>query len=667
MSRAYPSLVLSLAVLAAVLTGCVKETSRGDAFEASAEMSVQEFSHGDEVRLVLRTNRSSVLVTAFSFEPAPSLVEPGRTYQVPDGVLLLTARAHVARTHDGELSLTLQDTGTGAQQEFRFPYRAFAPTGASLTVDNPPLETVSPGMPAVVGADPLRVTIRSRAERLVVKELRSEWETPSLAEGTELTFDGDGLLSLSINHPPVMEDETLSPRTIALTLHNRENGRDTTLAAQYVKVKAFSAFATLSPASIIDGNRVTLRLSANRGRFTLTDLSAPSWMREGLSLSTGEVETGPGGYREFAGTVCVPAAERGELQFLLTDSGYTQRDTLLRVPFSAAPKPDPETVVLDGHSFVQNTGEYLRIGVSTPEVNTTERFLAEVSSSDRGKLGLYAPSASETAAPGDIAGDRYGASAEITSGRLYVHVGDHSGTFTLRVWPKGHPDRARSVSVRVRTDVALRLKGRFHFYGETGRRGWFGFPQEVTAELVTYRVTGGGSVISTFDSSIALYSLGSAYTGGLKVSFLVSVSNSVRANHFYRAYKHLEYPPRDVFWYDHDWKWTTMPDRLNTAVAEAKVTGPVVVCTNLLGLLQDMDGNALEWCHDSWNDHSVPYDDSAGFGTFRIDVTEVVYDSDLYHLRYVLNLFEVPQEWGEQAPWWAALPPERAAVIPWIQ
>ena len=374
-----------------------------------------------------------------------------------------------------------------------------------------------------------------------------------------------------------------------------------------------------------------------------------------------------GSIREFAENLLDafrPAAEEKEISLSLEDP-LTGAERLLELPYTALVRSDPTSVTLSGEAFRTDTGSYLSLEVGTGEENTTGRFIASVAEASRGKIDIYAPLPGEETAPERVEPSRWSSSSEILGGRLLIRVGERSGDFSLSVFPAGNPDNGREVRVSVRTDIALRLKGSFSFYGEAGRRGWFGFPGEVTAELVTYRGTGGGSRIERFDSSVGLYSLDSSYDGPLEVDFIVSVSNTARGNHLFAAYEHLAIPWRELIWYDHDWKWTTLPSQLNTLIQERSPKGSVIACESLATLLRRMDGKALEWCTDTWNNHSDPYDESAAFGTFRIDVTRIVYDREHYRLRYVLNLFEVPSEWGGEAPWWAAIPPERSVVIPW--
>ena len=423
----------------------------------------------------------------------------------------------------------------------------------------------------------------------------------------------------------------------------------------------FEATLELSPRRFFDGDRVTLTLRTNRPGVIVRSLDFP----EAAELLEGDrMYPVEGGVLAVSACPSVDESREGTLSLSLEDP-LTGAERLLELPYTALVRSDPTSVTLSGEAFRTDTGTYLSLEVGTGEENTTGRFIASVAEGSRGKIDIYAPLPGEETAPERVEPSRWSSSSEILGGRLLIRVGERSGDFALSVSPAGNPDNGREVRVSVRTDIALRLKGSFSFYGEAGRRGWFGFPGEVTAELVTYRGTGGGSRIERFDSSVGLYSLGSSYDGPLEVDFIVSVSNTARGNHLFAAYEHLAIPWRELIWYDHDWKWTTLPSQLNTLIQERSPKGSVIACESLATLLRRMDGKALEWCTDTWNNHSDPYDESAAFGTFRIDVTRIVYDREHYRLRYVLNLFEVPSEWGGEAPWWAAIPPERSVVIPW--
>jgi len=423
----------------------------------------------------------------------------------------------------------------------------------------------------------------------------------------------------------------------------------------------FQATLEMSPVSFYDGERITLTLRTNRAGVLVRSFSFPE---APTLVQSDHVYPVEGGVLSFTGTASVTEPREGALTLQVEDP-VTGAVRSFSLPCAALVRDDPTSLTLSSEAFTTDTGTFLTVEVGTPEENTTGHFAASVGETSLGRIALFAPLPGETASPETVDASRYGPTAEIGGGRLFIRIGEQSGSFDVLIRPAGAPEAGRTVRVDVREDVALRLKGSFSFYGEPGRRGWFGFPGEVTAELVTYRGTGGGSRIERFDSSVGLYSLGSSYDGPLEVDFIVSVSNTARGNHLFAAYEHLAIPWRELIWYDHDWKWTTLPSQLNTLIQERSPKGSVIACESLATLLRRMDGKALEWCTDTWNNHSDPYDESAAFGTFRIDVTRIVYDRERYRLRYVLNLFEVPSEWGGEAPWWAAIPPERSVVIPW--
>ena len=58
-------------------------------------------------------------------------------------------------------------------------------------------------------------------------------------------------------------------------------------------------------------------------------------------------------------------------------------------------------------------------------------------------------------------------------------------------------------------------------------------------------------------------------------------------------------------------------------------------------------------------------EDHLGFGTFDVALTSLEYDHARYRVLWVMNLLEIPGEWGSAAPWWREVPGERPWCIPY--
>ena len=666
------ALVSSLIVL---IPSCVKTSTRGNNFECDFKLNTPVFYDGENVSFTVKTNRDAIKVVAFEFRESPSFVTKDVTYSTSDGIWTPSHPVHVSETRRGKLSISLQDPVTGKVVDFSDTYTAYAMTKASLVIGNDPIEKLGE-LPAVVGNDPFIFTVQSSTEKLILKDYVCEFNDGQLQKGREYTFGSDGYLRFKMEHPDVLADAIEKPATLSLTFTNPETEKDTLMSAKYIKVKRFKVNASISPSSFQTGDKVRIRLNGNREKFQIENVIIP-WAKDlPFGLSNGQtVELNAENYKDFEEEsiqIDNYGSDRIVMQF--KDTQYSQRDTIVYMDYTAKQVPNPSTVLLDTYSVVMNTTEYYSVNVWTTEENTTNLFVAEIVDSDaQAAVKLYAPTTGETTTPENA---RYvNKKVDITDGRLFIKTEYKSGSFDIKVYPKGKASAAKVLNVKIRKDIAVRIKGNIIFFGSPdGDRGWYGFPKTVYAELVTFKGNENDNTITTGNgegySKSSFYPLGSEYTSGFGISFIVSVASQAKDQlYFYKALKKYdEEYPGEPWWILRVLNgvqannnpvtntYCTIPEsenELTKKIKENNVRSGRLTCNKLCSYLQDMDSQVKIWYqHDAGPGHTNIYDNSKEFGTFSLELDKVEYDHSEYRLKYVIYLLEESSENGGNDPWW---------------
>lgn len=669
---------------------CVRESSRGDAFEASFTLDTPTVWDGDEFSFSIRTNRGAFRLMDFSFPLSPRLLETGRLYPVTDGVWTFRERIPVPATRRDRISLTVEDPETGLRKEFSESYTAYASTGVSLEIGNPPVgsECLPEGIPAVVSGDDFVFSLRSRAPRLILSDFDFELNDGTLSIGKEFLFNDN---ACTVTIPSVSVPDAFTPRTLSLSLLDPDSGRDTTVTAPYLTAGRFAPSVTITPEVLSEGGTATVRLFSNRESFQLRGYSAPSWFTlAGYSPDSPDVTLGPDGTAAFqTGVLRIGSSSSGEIRFDLLDSKVTLRSVLLSVPYTAAARPAPGDVTLSSTSLRLRTDETAEVSVGTTTAGSTGRFTASVLSGETGAVVIAAASPGES--PASVPDSRFGKECSVTSGRLLLRGRPgHWGEVTVRVSAEGNGAARKDITVYVRRDVALRLKGDFRDYicwwpnqvdpvfsnlgGGTQGIGWWGIPYGVEAELVSWENRSGRELTSLRKEEVSTYlrcfSLTEPAGAYLEPTFIVSVGNRVSSRFFYGTYRD-ESDPRSRLLTGTDISRVTsatLPSSLNSTVKESRRWAHRVPCDGLLRLLQDLDCKA-----DYQNGYglfvmlreTLHSDDQLGFGSFDISLKGVSYDSDRYALRYLFNFMEVPGEQGASEPWWSGVGGERPWITAW--
>ena len=675
-------------LLIPLVLGCVRETSRGAAFEASFSLETPAVYDGDELSLTIRCNRSEFIMVSFDCPLTPGVLSPLTRCSTRDGAWLFREKVRISESSRGVIRIVIEDPVTGLRKEFSASYSAYASTALNLLIENPVIhsEGIGTALPTVVGGDDFVFTLSGRANHLTVRSFQCEFSDSLLVEGQELLLQGG---DTTFRIPAVRAGDGFSPRTLSLMVHNPDNGRDTTLTASYVTAAAFLPEATLEPSRLIEGERTVLRLRANREHFQLKEYAGPSWFAlEGWSKDSPDLSLNMEGYVTLH-SVPLPVDHDGEgtVRLELFDSGYTLRSIIVPVPYTASVRTAPGDVSLSETSLTLTTDGTARIGVSTSAGHSTGLFTARVISGD-GAL-LYAPPAGWSQGPDDVDPSQYTRECTVSGGELFLRgVEGRWGQVTVRVFAKGNESVYKDLSIYVRRDVALRIKGDFAdeicydpntidaifstLAGGTEGIGWYGLPRSIEAELVSWENRSSRPLTELSKEEVSSYlrcfSLQGSSSAGLMATFVVTVGSRVSSRLFFGTYA-SESEPRAYLLTGPGIDRTTeltLPGSINTTCTDASSYSNRINCKGLLSILRSLDCRA-----DYQNGYglftmlreTIHGDDRAGFGSFDVSISLLSYDRSRYRVRWVMDLMEVPGEWGAAAPWWKEVPGER----PWIQ
>jgi hypothetical protein len=491
----------------------------------------------------------------------------------------------------------------------------------------------------------------------------------------------------------VEASDGFEPRTLSLTLLDPDTGRDTTVTASYVTASPFVPEVSLSGSHLIEGETVSVLLKANRPLFQLKGYTGPEWfVLGGYSPDSPDVSLNLDGVAALQTLpLAVDASGSGTLRFELLDSEYTCRSVIVDVPYTASVKAAPGNVSLSADDVKLCGGETASVTVTTSTGHSTGLFTARIISSDPSVLGLYAPSPGEKASPEETAPERFGSGCTVTDGRLWLRaVPGKWGPVTVRVFSKGNESVYRDLSVYVRRDVALRIKGDFKddicywpdsiddifsdIGGESEGIGWYGMPDSIDAELVSFENRSSKPLtdLSKNDVStwVKCFSLGDGSSSRLEVSFVVTVGSRVTSRFFWGTYAGYSEPKSRLLTgsgIDRTVS-STRPAAINTTVGETAAYGNKVACTRLRRVLKELN------CHADYQRgyglftmlrETCRSMDHLDYGSFDVTLSSVDYDRDRYRLVWVMTFFEVPGEQGRTAPWWSAIGGERPWITPY--
>lgn len=669
---------------------CVKESSRGDAFEAEFQLNTPVFYDGDDVSFTIRTNRTSLKITEFKFPEAPDFVSVNETYSVTDGIWTEKHQVSVEESHRGMMSITVQDPVTGSTKTFKETYTAYPSTKLRLKIENDIINStnVRSKVAGIVGGDDFVFTVYSAAKSLILKDFSCEFNDGQLKKETEIDFE-QGYRRFTFKNVNVKEDHFTETQTMSLTFYNPETERDTTVTDSYVTIMKFAPEVSITPSSIMDGDIVTVTFSGNRKSYRMDSFNAPDWFQLPTLYSNSQIKLGTVNNKAEYETnpITIIESANGAIVFNLTDSEYSLREESVRVKFETIEKQDPKSVIIDQNAFLVNSGDVVKINVSTNDAYSTNVFHAAVTDpADKGKLTFYAPtSGSLASAESYISDDAFSDEAEITAGVLYVKAGSKAGAVKAKINAKNRANVFKEATITIRQDVALRIKGDFYAklknytymsdQGVSGQTGWLGFPRTngLVAELVTYSCKDYNILnVNKNDvkEKVTCYSLTDNSQSPFKVSFIVTVGNKVTSNFLYGTYNGVKSDPHACLVsvrkpYTHDWTSTwessTLPLDYNTSLVESQVYGNKITCHNLCTFLQNLDCKVTilyiqpEGLGFTYKGTTENRSDVAGYSTLKIKVSDVIYDKDKYNLKYIMNMLEVEGEYGSAAPWWNEL------------
>lgn len=692
------TILMGLALLASA--GCVKHTERGDTFEATFSLTKSSFTDGDEFGFTVTTNRSKVRVLEFDFDLSPDMVKKGDTYSVSDGRWTVTENVVVPTTQRGTVSITIQDPDTGAILSFEEGYTAFQAAGITLLINNNPFTktaNVQSDHPGIVSGDDFTFTVKTNAESLILTDYLFKYNNGILEKGKEYFADEYGKIVFTVPSVEVGVDQFTEAIPLTLTFRDPETNKTTTVTDYYYTALAFNPEVTITPSVFLPGDVATVKITSNRNTFTLLNFSAPEWFKISSIYGKIVLTLAADGYVTYkTDTIIYDTNTEGEILFSFQDNAYTNRQKVVKVPYTTnAPNP-PSKVNLSATEFALCTGETLSVNVSTDEEYTTNQFVASVASGNEGLVKVYAPeNKSETIA--SVPDAKYGSTATVKAGLLYIKAFDKAGSASIRVKPDGNENVYADITGYVRQDVALKISGSFIDWlemdpdGQLDNKfsndvdgpagiGWLGFPlDDMTAELVTYNVVNGGSMDSVPSanaaSSVTLTSV--TKNPWFIAQFKVEVKKQFSGRYFYGMYKNSThkclngtYDPR-YYLLEFNWKPAEQyPKSSNPVLLEDRGQTPPIKLSKLTEYMRELDCNIHGQIYGGffnelrWNFEDIS---ASNYEDISISVESLDYDHNLYNVKYILYTYWVPEWHGPVNPWWYTVDAEKKWVVPFTK
>ena len=342
------SVILVSAFISLSLSSCVKETRRGDSFEATLVTSAKELYDGDEFSFTIKTNHKSLKVVSFDFPLAPSLVRVGQTYSTTSGEWTVSTTLSINETNRGRLMITVEDVDTGAQLSFEAIYYAYAGTDAVLMVSGPRIKGTSlpDDYSVLVDGKPVTISIRSSAESLIVEDFDCEWNGV-FERGQEITFEKN-MWSFTLPSVDIPSDRLDAPMDLSVRLRVPDTDRTYTVKTGYYKLTGFMASASLkAPLSssgkyiLTEGELATMEISSNRDNIKLSYTERNGIIKFngiGKDGSASRITIGPTGSNTYTSASAIHAdmETEGVLTLLFEDDFYTGDVTTIDLPYQTS-------------------------------------------------------------------------------------------------------------------------------------------------------------------------------------------------------------------------------------------------------------------------------------------------------------------------------------------
>ena len=489
-----------------------------DTFEASFILKTKTVDDGGDFSFTITCNHASFIVVKYSCTDGwvPDGFKPGSTVSVsPNEAQEFTARdVRVTSSHRGSLSITIQDSDTGAKKDFSAYYDAraamnatlaisgYKPTGGSIT-SNVPYGTADPV--AIIGGHDVSFTVEApNHERLTLVSFEVPFAVtnPLMAAGKEWIFNKKKITveekAVKLTAAPFNEANNKDVKYLRLTFRDEVTGQTVDAEAPYFAFTPFEPEVEILTNPVYDGQVFRFRVRCDRPSAAVAMFSNAY---DGTDLQMGsygvndmpDIEFTADGVYEFESSkpVSVTETENRTMILLLRDAAYTgseNSEKKLTASYTARVKDAPQEITVDTDKVIMNYDETPTLTISEVSPTTDSRFAARVLS------GENIVSASV---------DANNPYSVILKGSLYNGLG---GDAVVRVYSVASPSVYKDVHVTVRHRVVLEISGSFMAWSHGWDDVFQGVPVKgsVTASLMYWQGEDLGSIGNSYP---AFYSL----------------------------------------------------------------------------------------------------------------------------------------------------------------
>lgn len=514
----HPAIILFTALLLLAANACVKQSHRSDTLDISFKMSSTTFYNGDEFSFTIKSNHKALRVISFDFPLVPSLMKEDKVYDIPSEGLVISAKLSIPKTQKGTFSICIEDVDTGQQKTFESEYTAYTSSNIEIVIENEPaggslLRYQYNDVPAVIEGDDFSFIVHSRLKNLTLKNFNCEFNDGQLKGGEEITFNEFGEKRYTFKSVNVDYDAFNKKCEMSLTFHVPETQIDTTVTAEYIRLRKFTPSVTLEPSTLVYNSAASLKFAANRQKIELVSHKEPDWFEyedsylkvsdlgENLKAS---INTKP---------LVIPEGEGdGSLEFEIKDTEYTGRTEKIVVPYTIARNIPPQDISLDYEGkFAEtsegameiNQDELIHVKVSTSTKNSDNLYSVSVVktpndfySADK-DVSLFAPKKGESRKTEDIMKNTFSEEASVTDGDFFIKTNTNFGFYRISVSAKNDSAVSRDIPIYVKNCYVVFVVEMEQYdidwavtsFGYSFHNWWYGLPLKMSGYFASWENT----------------------------------------------------------------------------------------------------------------------------------------------------------------------------------
>lgn len=513
--RTHSAIILFTALLLLVANACVKQSHRSDTLDISFKMSSTTFYNGDEFSFTIKSNHKALRVISFDFPLAPSLMKEDKVYDIPSEGLVISAKLSIPKTQKGTFAICIEDVDTGLQKTFESEYTAYTSSNIEIVIENEPaegrlLQYQYDDVPAVIEGDDFSFIVHSKLKNLTLKNFNCEFNDGQLKDGEEITFNEFGEKRYTFKSVNVDYDAFNKKCEMSLTFYVPETQIDTTVTAEYIRLRKFTPSVTLEPSTLIYNSVASLKFAANRQKIELVSHKEPDWFEyEGSYLRISDLGENLKASINTKPLVIPEGEGDGSLEFEIKDTEYTGRTEKIVVPYTIARNIPPQDISFSFEgNYVEteegvveiNQDELLRVKLSTSTKNSDNLYSVSVvkTPSDKYTLGkdisLYAPKKGESRTVSDIMSHDFVQAVTVADGDFYINTNLNFGFYRLVVSAKNDSSVSREIALYVKDCFVVFIVEEEHYdmewiyttFGYPQKSAWYGLPSKLTGYFASW-------------------------------------------------------------------------------------------------------------------------------------------------------------------------------------